>query len=83
MMTIFVQTHWSQIGVMVDGTPMRACGVFDNDKVLGRVVDVGGGHYRADFINGDGNPQEIILPDYLTAVTRVVDEAVVRRRRMN
>jgi hypothetical protein len=82
-MTIMIQTSWHQIGTRSDGAPLRAIGLYDNDKVIGRVVNVGDGCYRADFINCDGNPEEIVLPDYPTAIQRVVDEAVIRKRVMN
>ena len=82
-MTIMIQNNWTQIGVGEDGSPIHACGVYEGDQVLGRIVDLNNGFYRADFVNGEGNPQEIVMPDYPSAIMRVVEEAKIRRRMMN
>lgn len=81
-MTINVTESWHQIGNFDDGTPVRAVEIFNDKRLVGRVVDMGGA-FRADFVNVEGECCEIILPNYHAALMRVAEEAMVRAKRLH
>ena len=82
-MTILVQQNWEQVGVFTDGSPVRAVRVFDDRRIVGRVVDVGGGNFRADFVTSAGDLAEVIMPDYYAAILRIAEEAKARFKRLH
>ncbi|MGW8182143.1 MAG: hypothetical protein ACWGQW_25730 [bacterium] len=57
--------------------------VFNETRVIGRLIDLGDGTFRADYIDVEGDLQEDLCPDYFSALDRVIDHAVARHRVLN
>ena len=82
-MSVTVQNNWENIGCFTDGSPVLAIRVYNGHRMVGRVVDMANGCYRADFVNMDGDLVEIMFQEYCDAVTRIAEEAVARHRTIN
>jgi hypothetical protein len=78
-----VEATWEILGTLPGGVSVRSARVFDDKRLIGRIVDIGGCGYRADFVNRSGEPEEILMSDYYTALLRIAEEAAERYKRFH
>ena len=77
-MIITVGQVWEVLGSYPDGRQIKAVDVFNERRLIGRLVDLGNGAFRADYVNIEGELHEDVLPGYYEALTRVAEEAQLR-----
>jgi len=67
----------------LDGITVRVACVWDNERQIGSIFDLGGGYYGAGFVTRTGEQECIVLDSYYNAIMRVAEESWIRRRTLN
>lgn len=82
-MLIHVDDEWQFVCNTAGGAEVRFANVFNEIRVIGRLVDLGDGTFRADYLDCEGDWCEVTCLDQLAALQVISSEALARHKMLH